>query len=566
MKIFNEINLSNVHGDLLGGVTAAVIALPMALAFGVASGAGAEVGLYGAILVGLFAALFGGSPTLISEPTGPMTVVFTAVIASLIAANPENGLAMAFTVVIMTGGFQILFGIARLGKFVTLMPYSVISGFMSGIGIILIILQIGPLLGQATPQGGVTGVIAGLPDLLAGIQWYELMLGLLTIAILFLTPASLKKKLPPQLLALIIGTLLSIWLLSGDGIRRVGEIPSGLPHFQGFYFSAEQWLEMVIDAIVLGMLGSIDALLTSVIAESLTRKEHDSNKELIGQGIGNMMSGLFGGLPGAGATMGTVVNIQTGAQTALSGLVRAGVLIIIVLWATDLASFIPLAVLSGIALKVGIDIIDWRFLKRAHMLSIKGALIAYGVVLLTVFVDLIAAVGIGLFIANVMTVTRLSEMQERDIEVIDKSSQTDDRLSSYEKDLLDNANGGVMLMLLKGAMIFGLSRAISRSNQDFQACHSLVIDVSEVTHLGLSSALALEEAVCDALNANKKILIVHAEGQPWKRMLMLKCFDDIPDKNRLTDRRRALELAVYEDQSVPDNDSGHADQQTVLNS
>jgi len=246
--------------------------------------------------------------------------------------------------------------------------------------------------------------------------------------------------------------------------------------------------------------------------------------------------------------------------------VRAGVLIIIVLWATDLASFIPLAVLSGIALKVGIDIIDWRFLKRAHMLSIKGALIAYGVVLLTVFVDLIAAVGIGLFIANVMTVTRLSEMQERDIEVIDKSSQTDDRLSAYEKDLLDNANGGVMLMLLKGAMIFGLSRAISRSNQDFQACHSLVIDVSEVTHLGLSSALALEEAVCDALNANKKILIVHAEGQPWKRMLMLKCFDDIPDKNRLTDRRRALELAVYEDQSVPDNDSGHADQQTVLNS
>ena len=416
--IFNEISLRNPRGDIFGGITAAVIALPMALAFGVASGAGAEAGLYGAILVGLFAALFGGSPTLISEPTGPMTVVFTAVIAKLIASDPVNGMAMAFTVVVMAGLFQILFGIMRLGKYVTLMPYTVVSGFMSGIGIILIILQIGPLLGQASPGGGVIATLNNLPELLAGMRVQETVLALLTVAILFFVPARLKRYLPPQLLALVVVTLASIAVLGSADIRRIGEISTALPELRMPVFSVEQWQIMLLDAVVLGMLGCIDALLTSVIADSLTRTQHNSDKELIGQGVGNVMSGLFGGLPGAGATMGTVVNIQAGARTALSGMVRAGILLVVVLWAARLTAVIPLAVLAGIALKVGIDIIDWGFLKRAHHLSGKGALITYGVIALTVFVDLIAAVGIGLFVANIMTVTRLSELQADDVKAV----------------------------------------------------------------------------------------------------------------------------------------------------
>jgi SulP family sulfate permease len=411
MRVFNEIGLHNVRGDVFGGVTAAVIALPMALAFGVASGAGAEAGLYGAILVGLFASIFGGSPTLISEPTGPMTVVFTAVIVKLVASDPQNGMAMAFSVVVMAGMFQILFGMLRLGKYVTLMPYGVVSGFMSGIGIILIILQIGPLLGQPSPTGGVLPILEKVPVLFAGMRPEETSLALITVAILFLMPVRFKRYVPPQLVALIVGTLVSIIVLSSVDIRRIGEIPTGLPEFQLPVFSTEQVLIMVLDALVLGMLGCIDALLTSVIADSLTRKQHNSDKELIGQGIGNVMSGLFGGLPGAGATMGTVVSIQSGARTALSGLVRVAILVVVVLWAADLTATIPLAVLAGIALKVGIDIIDWRFLRRAHRLSGKGALVTYGVIALTVFVDLIAAVGIGLFVANVMTITRLSELQ-----------------------------------------------------------------------------------------------------------------------------------------------------------
>ncbi len=548
MSIFNEIHLRNLHGDILGGVTAAVIALPMALAFGVASGAGAEVGLYGAIMVGLFAALFGGSPTLISEPTGPMTVVFTAVITKLIADNPENGLAMAFTVVVLAGMFQILFGLMRLGKYVTLMPYSVVSGFMSGIGIILIILQLGPILGQPTPAGGVIGVIQNIPELISGTRLPEILLGGMTLVILFFMPSGMKKYMPPQLLVLILGTVLSVMLLSTDEVRRIGEIPAGLPQFSMPVFSIDQWQLMMVDAIVLGMLGSIDALLTSVIADSLTRTQHNSDKELIGQGIGNMMSGLFGGLPGAGATMGTVVNIQTGGRTALSGLVRVAILVIIVMWASSLTAFIPLAVLSGIALKVGFDIIDWGFLKRAHRISTKGTLIVYGVILLTVFVDLIAAVGIGLFIANVMTVTKLSELQENDVEVINNTSCGESSLTSYEKDLLESSGGKVMMLLLKGSMMFGVSRAISRKNSEITECQTLIIDISAVPHMGVTSALALEESIKDMLQAGKNIFIVHSEGQPIKRLLKLGVLDTVPSRYLLNNRTKALELAVYDEQ------------------
>ncbi|MGB7250511.1 MAG: SulP family inorganic anion transporter, partial [Phormidesmis sp.] len=284
-QITNKISFRHWQGDLFGGLTAAVIALPMALAFGIASGAGPTAGLYGAIIVGFFAALFGGTPTLISEPTGPMTVVITGVIASLMAANPENGMAMAFTVVMMAGCIQILIGVLKLGKYVTLMPYNVVSGFMSGIGLILIILQLGPMLGQAAPKGGVLGTLQNLPALIAGIQPSDAILALLTVLMIVYFPKNLRKFAPPQLVAMIVGTLLSLTILgSADDMRRIGEIPLAVPTLHLPVFSGPQVRLMLIDSIVLAVLGCIDALLTSVVADSLTRTEHDSNKELVGQG------------------------------------------------------------------------------------------------------------------------------------------------------------------------------------------------------------------------------------------------------------------------------------------
>ncbi|MGF1458420.1 MAG: SulP family inorganic anion transporter [Leptolyngbyaceae cyanobacterium] len=543
MQITNRINFRNLRGDLFGGVTAAVIALPMALAFGVASGAGASAGLWGAVLVGFFAALFGGTPTLISEPTGPMTVVMTAVIANLTASNPENGMAMAFTVVMMAGVFQIIFGALRLGKYVTMMPYTVISGFMSGIGIILIILQTAPFLGQASPAGGVVGTLRSLPELLANIQPAETILAAVAVAIIWLMPSKLKRIVPPQLVALIAGTILSLTLFPGTDIRRIGEISAGFPALQTPTFSLNQLQLMFVDAAVLGMLGCIDALLTSLVADSLTRTEHDSNKELIGQGLGNLASGLFGGIAGAGATMGTVVNIQAGGRTALSGLSRAFILLVVILAAADLAAVIPLAVLAGIALKVGIDIIDWDFLKRAHQISIKAALIMYGVIILTVLVDLITAVGIGVFVANILTIEKMSAIQAESVQVISDADDTV-RLTNDEKRWLDEGNGRVLLFQLSGPMIFGVAKAISREHNAIRDCDAIIFDLTEVPHMGVTASLALENAMQEALDEERQVYVVGASGQTKRRLGKLKVFNSLPSGSLYASREEALKDAV----------------------
>ena len=551
--MLNRINTNNLRGDAFGGLTAAVIALPMALAFGIAVGnasgvpeVGAAAGLWGAVIIGLVASLFGGTPTLISEPTGPMTVVFTSVVISFAstAESPEKALAMAFTVGVLAGVFQILFGLFRLGRYITMMPYTVISGFMSGIGIILVLLQLAPFLGQ-DPKGGVMGTLSQLPALIQGTQPMELSLAVITLAILWFTPSALKKVCPPQLLALVVGTLLAVTVFNGAGLRTIPSFSAEFPTLSMPDFSGGQIRMMVVNAAVLGMLGCIDALLTSVVADSLTRTEHDSNKELIGQGLANVASGLFGALPGAGATMGTVVNIQAGGRTALSGVIRAVVLMLVVLLAAPLASMIPLAVLAGIALKVGIDIIDWEFLKRAHHLSPKAAVITYGVIVLTVLVDLITAVGIGVFVANVLTIDRMSALQSKKVKTI---STTDDdvELSEEEQTLLDQAAGKVLLFQLAGPMIFGVAKAISREHNAIGNCQAVVFDLSEVSHLGVTAAIALENAVKEAMEVGRQVFMVGATGSTKNRLRKLKLLDRLPDRHITSDRLQALQLAVAE--------------------
>lgn len=543
----NVINLSNLRGDLFGGVTAAIVSLPLALAFGVASGAGPEAGLYGAILVGLFAALFGGTPTLISEPTGPMTVVMTAVLTSMVAQNPDNGVAMAFTVVMIAGLFQILLGVLNLGKYITLMPYSVISGFMSGIGCILIILQLPPLLGHSNPGGGVVGNLSALPSLVMDIHWFELILGGFTLWLLFKFPKEWATRVPPQLIALVVGSLLAVTVFRFADIRAIGEVALGVPSLVVPTFTTDQFVAMVVDGAVLGTLGCIDALLTAVIADSLTRDEHDSRRELMGQGIGNLVSGIFGGLPGAGATMGTVVNIQAGAKTALSGITRALVLICLVVFAADLTAYIPLAVLAAIAIKVGVNILDWSFLKRAHKVSQSATFIMYGVMLLTVFVDLIVAVGIGVFIANVLTIEKLSSLQAQNIHAI---SDTDDniRLSPDEQATLERGKGKVMLLYFSGPMMFGVSRAIARENENIHAFERVVFDLTDVPMMDITVSLAIENAVKDAIEQGKQVYLACPAQANRERFERMGVTELVGEAHIVNSRKLALELATAEPQ------------------
>lgn len=534
----------NFKGDIFGGVTTAIISLPLALAFGVASGAGAEAGLWGAIMVGLFASLFGGSNTLISEPTGPMTVIMTAVLTSMMAKYPETGMAMTFTVVMMAGAFQILLGTLKMGKYVTLMPYSVISGFMSGIGVILIILQLSPLLGHAAPTGGVLGTLSALPETISNLKFNELFLGLLTLGILFFFPKKYRKYVPAQLVALVAVTLLSVMLFDTEDIRRIGEIPAGLPSLVAPHIDSDMFVEMVIDALVLGTLGCIDTLLTAVIGDSLTRKEHDSDKELRGQGLANMISGLFGALPGAGATMGTVTNIQVVARSPLSGVVRALVLALVVLVAGGLTEPIPMAVLAGIAVYVGFNILDWSFIQRAHKVSFSGMAIMYGVMLLTVFVDLIVAVGLGVFVSNIMIIERLSREQARQVKAISDADEDDVPLTDSERGLLDRANGRVLFFYLSGPMIFSVSKAISRQHTSISDYDVMILDLTDVPMLDVTVGLALENAIKDALDARCEVYLLCPNQRTREQLEKFHVIDLVPDNNMYQFRYEALNAAV----------------------
>ncbi|MCS0297751.1 SulP family inorganic anion transporter [Vibrio alginolyticus] len=534
----------NFKGDVFGGVTTAIISLPLALAFGVASGAGAEAGLWGAIMVGLFASLFGGSNTLISEPTGPMTVIMTAVLTSMMAKYPETGMAMTFTVVMMAGAFQILLGTLKLGKYVTLMPYSVISGFMSGIGVILIILQLSPLMGHAAPSGGVLGTLSALPETISNLKFSELFLGLLTLGILFFFPKQYRKYVPAQLVALVAVTLLSVILFDTEDIRRIGEIPAGLPSLVAPYIDTDMFVEMVIDALVLGTLGCIDTLLTAVIGDSLTRKEHDSDKELRGQGLANMISGLFGALPGAGATMGTVTNIQVGARSPLSGVIRALMLALVVLVAGGLTEPIPMAVLAGIAVYVGFNILDWSFIQRAHKVSFSGMAVMYGVMLLTVFVDLIVAVGLGVFISNIIIIERLSREQARQVKAISDADEDDVPLTDSERGLLDRANGKVLFFYLSGPMIFSVSKAISRQHSSISDYDVMILDLTDVPMIDVTVGLALENAIKDALDANCAVYLLCPNERTREQLEKFHVIDLVPDENMYQFRYEALNAAV----------------------
>lgn len=534
----------DLKGDVFGGVTTAIISLPLALAFGVASGAGAEAGLWGAILVGLFAALFGGSSTLISEPTGPMTVIMTAILTSMVARYPETGLAVSFTVVMMAGAFQIVLGTLKLGKYITLMPYSVISGFMSGIGVILIILQLSPLLGQAAPAGGVMGTLTALPEIISQMKFSELFLGLLTLGILFFLPAQYRKQVPVQLIALVGVTLISVLLFDSDEIRRIGVIPAGLPSFVIPTFNAEMFTTMVIDALVLGTLGCIDTLLTAVIGDSLTRKEHDSDKELRGQGLANMIAGLLGALPGAGATMGTVTNIQVGARSPLSGVVRALVLALVVLVAGGLTEPIPMAVLAGIAVYVGFNILDWSFIQRAHKVSVQGMAIMYGVMLLTVFVDLIVAVGLGVFISNILIIERLSREQARQVKAISDADENDVPLTDSERALLDQANGKVLFFYLSGPMIFSVSKAIARQHNHISDYEAMILDLTDVPMIDVTVGLALENAINDALDAHCAVYLLCPNVHTKQQLEKFHILDLVPTEQTFSFRYEALNAAV----------------------
>jgi SulP family sulfate permease len=474
-----------------------------------------------------------------------MTVVMAAIFTQYTAMFPEDpahGAAIAFTVVIMGGLFQILFGILKIGKYIELVPHPVVSGFMSGIGVIIILLQLPPLMGYPAQPGPMASSLA-LDDAFNSMVSDSVILGLIALVVVYFLPKKINKLIPSPLLALIVGTLAYVLFLSDGDASILGNIPTGLPHPQMPTYELELIPKMIQSALTLAALGAIDSLLTSLVADNVTRSYHRSNRELVGQGIGNTIAGFFGGLPGAGATMRTVVNIKAGGQTPISGALHAVVLLAIVLGAGALAENIPHAVLAGILIKVGTDIIDWDYLKRIHIAPRAGVMMMGVVLLVTVFVDLIIAVAIGMAMAGMVFMKRMVDLQLKSIQAI-REVDEDSPLSEEEKAVLAEAKGRILVFHLGGPMSFGAAKGMARRLAQYDEYDVLILDLSDVPQIDYTATRALFDMVHGAQSTGRQVYLVGCRKQVCKMMEQHGVTDQVPKESLVDDRLDALHFGL----------------------
>ena len=539
------ISTKNLKGDIFGGITAGIVALPLALAFGIqafggiddpaASSMGALAGLIGATLLGFFASLFGGTHSQISGPTGPMTVITAALISGVWASQQSmSAVLISMSLAgLFCGLFQIVFGIIKLGKYVRYIPYPVLSGFMSGIGVIIILQQIYPLIGLKSPVL-VVDMITQLPERIAGgISLAALFLGLGTIAIIYLFPL-ITKKIPSTLVALLVMTIVALFC-NMDEKLLIGSIPAGfpMPFFakEGISLSGLNWGEILKASIIPGLtlagLGSIDTLLTSVVADNITKTHHNSNRELVGQGIGNMISGLFCGIAGAGATMRTVVNVKSGGRSQISGMVHSLLLLAVLLGLGRFVRYVPLSVLAGILITVGWGIIDFKGFKDLLKIPRADAVVLIIVFLLTVFVDLLTAVGIGMVIACVLFMKRASDLVEGGYSSSEMTNFDKESPWSDEGGIPDEMRHKIYIQRLNGPIFFGTITKFQNVMNDVpEDAKIVIIRMRLVSFMDQSGLYAMETAIKDLQGRGVMVLMTIIQPQP---MYMLKTMNLIPD-------------------------------------
>ena len=526
-----QFNLKTLRGDIFGGIASAVVALPLALAFGVASGLGPVAGLYGAIVVGFLAAVLGGTPTQISGPTGP-----TAIATAVIVTHHADNLAEVATIVILSGLLQIAFGLLRFGRFVTYTPYSVVSGFMSGIGIIIILLQTLPLLGTSAASGGPLDAVRAWPAALANLNPDALLIAAVALGVGIFWPRRLHNILPSPLAALLLGTVVAeLWFSAAPVI---GEVPTGFPEPQWPVLSGGFLFEMLEPALILALVNSIDSLLTSLVADSMTRTQHNSDRELFGQGVGNVAAGLLGIMPGAGATMRTVLNVRVGGRTAISGALHAVLLLAFIFGLGPLVERVPEACLAGILMKVGWDIIDWRFLLRIHQAATENVIIMLLTLVLTVFVDLIMAVGVGLIVAGFVSARRLEPEELKKV----VSVPLLDAIVSPEAEKSYDARVG--LVALPGHFSVASARKLARSvGADIKDHEVVIFDFSDVTYIDDSAALVIEDLAEVSQTEAKGCVVAGLSGSAEEALRMFDIHDRIPSKHFVPDLETAKKLA-----------------------
>ena len=589
MKKFFDFDFSHFKGDLFGGITAGIVALPLALAFGVSSGLGPSAGLYGAIFISFFAALFGGTNTQISGPTAPMTALSMVVIAGIISTyNGEvsQALPAILMVFFLAGLFQIALGVIGLGKYIRYIPYPVVSGFMTAIGIIILLTQILPAIGyypkedvayvnSFKPQAeelilesilrdevdegilvledfketikradaitaeqiyaesqtlagkessGVIGALKVMPAAFKNINYLEAILALCTIFIIF-GFKRITTAIPSTLVALVV--MSGVAILMGLDYAKIQEIPYGFPspNLQMFTeFDLATVAPYVLTSFVLALLGAIDSLLTSVVADNMTKTQHSPNKELVGQGIGNSIAAIFGGLPGAGATIRTVVNINAGGKTRISGMIAGVLLLVVMLACANIASLIPAAVLAGILITVGINVMDYKGLKAIPYMPKPEVFVMIVVLILSSIWNLVYAVGIGLVMASLMFMKKIGDLAASKSKVstlMEEPSWADE--SNFPAKLQEE----VFIKHLDGPLFFGSTSDFTvLSNQIPDTASIVIIRMDRVPYMDQTGLYAMEDIVVGLEKNNITVLFIGIVQQP---RYMMERIDIIPD-------------------------------------
>ena len=532
-----EYGINGVRGDVLGGITAAIVSLPVALAFGLAAGLGPAAGIYGAISVGFFAAVFGGTKSLISGPTGSMTVAM-----SVIVATHADNIAEAFTIVVMAGTIQFMFGLLRIGRFVSYTPYSVISGFMTGVGVIIILVQTLPFLGAPVAAGGPIGTLRNISQIFEHFESNALGIAAITLGAAILWPSRFNRFLPSTLVALGVGTLVSVvWLTEAP---TIGTVPTDLPTFKLPDFAPGVLVRSIEPALVIALVGSADTLLTALVADSMTRSRHDANKELLSQGIGNVFTAFIQGLPGAGATPSTVANVRAGGRTFVSGVASVVILVVLVLMLGEYVASIPNAVLAGILVKVAIDTIDWRFVTRLHRVQREHMVVMLLTLGLTVFLDLVAAVAVGMIAAAVTNAKQFERLEMDSVVSVPILDQvffgTHD-----EDDDVDMYTARVGLVALRGTFtVASSSKLIDTIGEDIREHEVVILDFSDTVYIDDSAALVVEQLIETANSYNTSCIVMGLQGTPAQNVQGLNVLKRVPADQIVEDRDEARVVAA----------------------
>ena len=533
----SEYGINGVRGDVLGGITAAIVSLPVALAFGLAAGLGPAAGIYGAISVGFFAAVFGGTKSLISGPTGSMTVAM----AVIVETNADN-IAEAFTIVVMAGMFQILFGLLRIGRFVTYTPYSVISGFMTGVGVIIILVQTLPFMGAEVAAGGPIGTLRNITSIFDDFESNALGIAAITLVVAILWPNKFDRYLPSTLVALGVGTLVSVvWLTHAP---TIGTIPTDLPSFAMPDFAPEVLVRSIEPAIVIALVGSADTLLTALVADSMTRSRHDPSRELLSQGIGNVFTAFIRGLPGSGATPSTVANARAGGRTFASGVISVGILVVLVLMLGEYVASIPNAVLAGILVKVALDTIDWRFVTRIHRVQREHMVVMLLTLGLTVFLDLVAAVAVGMIAAAVTSSRQFEKLEMDSVVSVPILDQVFFEMIDDDDDV-DMFTARVGLVALRGTFtVASSSKLIDTIGEDIREHEVVILDFTDTVYIDDSAALVVEQLIETSFSYDTQCIVMGLQGMPAQNLQGLNVLKQVPPDQIVENRDQARAVAA----------------------